>query len=178
MRHSLPDAILAEGRYLRFVRAKGWEYVDRSSPVEAAFIGAITDDGKLLVTEEFRIPVNSKVIGCPAGLIGDLGDINESIESGVERELEEETGYTAKKITLLTRGPTSPGMSTEVIHVVLAEGLTKVSRGGGVGDEDIQLHEVPLTEIDGWLEDRVREGKLIDPKVYTVLYFVGRRGSR
>lgn len=174
MPHSLPDAVLGEGKYLRLVRRDGWEHVERTHPVGAAFIGAITDDGKILLTREFRVPLRCEVIGCPAGLIGDSGDPLEALQVGVIRELEEEAGYTAKSVRLLTRGPTSPGQSTEVMDIVLAEGLTRVGAGGGVHDERISIVEVPLSEVDGWLEECVKQGELIDPKVYTVLYFLGR----
>jgi ADP-ribose pyrophosphatase len=152
MPKSLPDATLAEGRYLRLVRRNG--------------------------TEEYRVPLGKFVIGCPAGLIGDLEDETESLEAAVVRELEEEAGYTASKVTSLTHGPTSAGQSNEVIWIVLAEGLKKIGKGGGVGGEQIHLHEVPLKEIDSWLEDRVAKGELIDPKVYTVLYFVRHKEKK
>jgi len=50
--------------------------------------------------------------------------------------------------------------------------LKKVGKGGGVGDEQINVREVPLTEVHDWLDAQHKQGRLIDPKVYTVLYFV------
>lgn len=175
MAHPLPDSILGEGKYLRLVRRNGWEHVERTHPVGAAFIGAVTDEGKILLTREFRVPLQCEVIGCPAGLIGDSGDPQEAMQTGVIRELEEEAGYTATNVRLVTRGPTSPGLSTEVIDIVLAEGLTRVGNGGGIHDEQISIVEVPLTEVDEWLEAQVKKGELIDPKVYAVLYYL-RKG--
>jgi ADP-ribose pyrophosphatase len=168
------DSILAEGKYLRLVRKRGWEYAERTQPVGAAFIGAITDDGKILLTREYRVPVDAVVVGCPAGLIGDTTDPQEAIEAGVIRELEEETGYTASKVTVLSWGPTSPGMTTELIHLVLAEGLKRSSTGGGIAGEKIDVYEVPLDEVDTWLATAVQRGEQIDPKVYSILYFVQR----
>jgi ADP-ribose pyrophosphatase len=170
--------VLATGRFLRLVRRGRWEYVERSRPVGAAFIGAVTQDGRLLVTEEFRIPVNAWVIGCPAGLVGDLDEsAGEGIVEAVGRELVEEAGYEPTTVRVLTAGPTSPGQNAEVITIVLAEGLRRVGPGGGTPEEQIRCHEVPLGEIDVWLAEREREGRLIDPKVYSVLYFIRCRSG-
>ncbi len=163
---------LGEGRFLRLVRRNNWEFVERSRPVRAAFIGAVTPGGGLLLTEEFRVPVNAWVIGCPAGLIGDGDDGDEAVEAGVRRELIEEAGYEAGRVRLLTRGPTSAGQCDEVIEIALADDLRKVGDGGGVEGEQIRIVEVPLVEVDAWLASRAAAGRLIDPKVYTVLYFV------
>ncbi len=166
-----PD-VLGQGRFLRLVRRNGWEFVERTVRVRSAFIGAVTDDGRLLTTEEYREPVACPVIGCPAGLIGDGDAAGESLEAGVLRELEEETGYRARRVTLLCQGPTSPGQTDEVIAIVLAEGLTRVGPGGGLAGERIAIQEIPLADIDAWLRAKVRGGALVDPKVYTVLYFL------
>jgi len=171
-----PD-VLGQGRFLRLVRRNGWEFVERTKRVRSAFIGAVTEDGCLLVTEEYREPVSCSVLGCPAGLIGDGEAADESLQDGVVRELEEETGYTAKRVNVLCEGPTSPGQTDEVITIVLADGLTKVGHGGGLPGEKITYQEIPLVEIDSWLLAKVRSGTLIDPKVYTVLYFLQRRSQ-
>jgi len=165
--------VLAEGKHLRLVREGRWEFVTRTKPVGAAFIGAITQDGCFLITDEYRIPLAASVIGCPAGLIGDLQDqANENVIEAVKRELIEEAGYEAGHVEVLTRGPTSAGQIDEVMTIVLATNLKKVGTGGGVGDEQIAVHEVPLTEIHDWLDAKHKQGRWIDPKVYTVLYFV------
>jgi ADP-ribose pyrophosphatase len=171
--------VLGAGRFLRLVRRGRWEFVERTKPVGAAFIGAVTTDGKLLVTEEFRVPVNAWVIGCPAGLVGDVqGAEAEQLAEAVARELREEVGYDAGSVQLMTAGPTSPGQNTEVIAIVLATDLRKIGAGGGEGGEQINLHEIPLTEIDAWLVEKERQGRLIDPKVYTVLYFIRFRATQ
>jgi ADP-ribose pyrophosphatase len=170
--------VIGTGLFLRLVRKSGWEYVERTRPVGSAFIGAITVDGRLIVTEEYRVPMGRWVIGCPAGLVGDLeGSESEQLADAVGRELVEEVGYQPGMVRLLTAGPTSPGQNAEVIAIVLADGLRRVGPGGGTAREQIRFHEVPLAEIDGWLSDREREGRLIDPKVYSVLYFIRCRSA-
>jgi ADP-ribose pyrophosphatase len=159
------EETLGQGKFLRLVRRDGWEYVERTRPVRSVFIVAVTPQGRLLLTREDRIPVGRTVVGCPAGLVGDvLGEESETLEAGVRRELLEETGFEA-------------AMNGEVIAIMLAEGLRRVAPGGGVEGESIVVHEVPLDHVDAWLRRCVADGLLIDPKVYAGLYFLGRRGT-
>jgi ADP-ribose diphosphatase len=174
-----PDDIvmLGEGRFLSLIRRDGWEYVVRARPVRSVFIAAVTDEGRLLLTLEHRIPLGRAAIGFPAGLVGDLvGEESEAIEAAVRRELVEEAGYEASRVEFLSQGPTSPGMTDEVIVLALATGLRKVGAGGGLEGESIALHEVPLGEVDAWLETLVAEGVLVDAKVLACLYYMSRSG--
>ena len=43
---------------------------------------------------------------------------------------------------------------------------------GGDSKETITVHEVPLAEIDGYLEQRIQAGTLLDGRVYAALYFL------
>src|SRR3954452_4774919 len=99
--------VLGQGRFLRLVRRGGWEFVERTRPVGAAFIAAVTAEGGLLFTREYRVPVGATVIGFPAGFVGgSAGHEGEPLEVAVRRELIEETGYEAAEVAFLTRGPT------------------------------------------------------------------------
>jgi ADP-ribose pyrophosphatase len=170
--------VLGEGRFLRLVRRQGWEYVVRTRPVRSVFIAAVTDEGRLLFTLEHRISLGRAVVGFPAGLVGDLaGEESETMEDAVRRELAEEAGYEPRSVWFLSEGPTSPGMTDEVIALALATGLRKVGEGGGVGGESIVVHEVPLGEVAAWLDARVAEGALIDAKVFGCLYYLARSGE-
>ena len=91
------------------------------------------------------------------------------------RELEEETGYRAGYMEALTHGPASSGLTSETVTFFLATKLSRVGKGVGVAHEDITLHEVPLSEVHGWLDLKAKAGVLIDPKVCVSLYFIGRR---
>ena len=70
------------------------------------------------------------------------------------------------------QGPSSAGMSNEIIAFARASGLTRVGPGGGDDSEDIIVHEVPRTEAAAWLCQKAAEGYAIDPKLYAGLYFV------
>jgi ADP-ribose pyrophosphatase len=175
MSNKLDPEVIGEGKHLRLVRRDGWEYVERTSPIRAVFIAAITDEGELILIVEQRVPVNAGVVGFPAGLVGDIdGEEGESYEEATRRELVEEAGYHPESVQFLTKGPTSAGITDEVIAIMLATGLRQVGAGGGIGRESIAVHKVPLVEADAWLKARVAEGTLVDPKVYTGLYFIER----
>lgn len=171
--------ILHEGRFLRLVKHGHWEYAERSSAQGAVVIVAITDDRRLLFTEQHRVPMGQAVIELPAGLVGDIpGEENEAWAEAARRELLEETGYAARGIRFLAHGPVSAGFGTETVSFFLAKGIRRIHRGGGVDGEDIRVHEVPLDRADGWLRKQVRNGLLVDPKVYAGLYFAERAARR
>lgn len=167
--------ILAEGKFLRLVKEGAWEYAERKLASGAVIIVAVTDAGKLLLTEQFRIPVGKRVLELPAGLAGDthLGpDEDGALAAG--RELEEETGYRAKRMTFLTGGPVSAGFGSEMVSYYRATGLTKVGSGGGIDGEEIRIHEIRVDRVCAWLRKKEREGLLIDAKIFAGLYFAGQ----
>jgi ADP-ribose pyrophosphatase len=166
---------LHTGQFLALIREGHWEYVNRTNATGAAIIVAVTDDQKLLLVEQYRIPLHSRTMELPAGIIGDEpGNGDEGHAEAARRELAEETGYEARHIDALTHGPASSGVTSETVTMFLASGLRRVGSGGGVAHEDITVHEVPLTQIHEWLEGRAKSGVLIDPKVYAGLYFILR----
>jgi len=69
-------------------------------------------------------------------------------------------------------GPTSAGLTSELIRLVQATGLRKVGEATGDGEEKITVHLVKVPEVRAWLSERVRRGMLVDPKVYAGLWFV------
>ena len=167
---------LHTGKFLALVKEGRWEYVDRLGATGAAIVVAVTNERKLLLVEQYRIPVHARTIELPAGIIGDdPGGSDECSTDAAKRELLEETGYAAERIETLTTGPASSGLTSEVVTLLLASGLKRVHAGGGVGHENITVHEVPLSEVHDWLAAKASEGLLIEPKVYAGLYFIGRR---
>ena len=164
---------LAEGKFLRLVRMNGWEFVERSNCRAVVAVLPITDDGKAVLIEQYRTPFGRDVVELPAGLVGDQpGEEDEQIEIAGAREMFEETGYEAGELRFLTKGPSSAGMTTEMIHFFLATKIKKTGEGGGLQNERIRMHEVPLTEVKVWLQKKVSQGTLVDPKIFTALYFL------
>jgi len=69
-------------------------------------------------------------------------------------------------------GPTSAGMSNEILAFVRARGLERVEEGGGDETEDITLHEVPRSEAAAWLVEKIHAGYSIDPKMFAGLFML------
>ena len=172
---NLEKETLFTGRFLSLTREGHWEYAGRVNATGAAIIVAVTDANKLLLVEQYRIPCHTRTIELPAGITGDTPEADrESHSEAARRELLEETGYDAARIEPLTTGPASSGLASEIVTLFRASELRKTGKGGGVGHEDIVVHEVPVSEVDAWLEEKARSGVLIDPKIYAGLYFLAR----
>lgn len=163
---------LASGKYLVLVRDGRWEFVRRTNTTGVVAIIAVTDDGRIVLTEQHRAAVRCPVIELPAGLAGDVpGEEDEALRVAAERELLEETGYQAAKWTQVAHGPPSAGMSDECVAIFLAEGLQKVAPGGGDDTEAITVHEIAIELAPAWLKSMEAQGRLVDPKVFAGLYF-------
>ena len=174
MRHLTPTTLHAS-QFLALIREGHWEYVDRVNATGAAIILAVTNEQKILLVEQYRIPVHARTIELPAGIIGDEpGGANESHAAAARRELLEETGFEAEHIEPVTTGAACSGITSERVTLFRATGLHRAGKGGGVAHEDIVVHEVPLVEAVAWLETKARTGVLIDPKVYAGLFFVAQ----
>jgi ADP-ribose pyrophosphatase len=163
---------LFNGRWLRLMRRGRWEFAERMNPGGGVIIIALTPEDRILFVEQWREAVRSKTIEMPAGLVGDLGDVSESATAAAARELTEETGYRADRVELLMAGPSSAGMSNEMIAFVRAYDLVREHSGGGDHTEDIVVHEIPRAEAAAWLVQKSREGYSIDPKLFAGLYFL------
>lgn len=166
------DITRYKGRYLSLIERDGWEFTRRSNAHGVVALVAVTDAGEIVLVEQYRKPVEAQVIELPAGLAGDLTDPDEPILQAAARELEEETGFVAGQMELLMDCPGSAGMSDEMISFVMADDLRRAGPGGGDASESIDVHLVPLAEADEWLSRQQAEGKHLDPKIYTALYWL------
>lgn len=163
--------VLGEGKFLRLIRENKWEWVQRTKASGVVYIAAMTHAKKVILIEQFRPPLNAKVIELPAGLAGDGEDV-ESLALAAQRELLEETGYECKTLTEMGTGPSSAGLTSETVTLFVGKGAKRVSAGGGVEGEDIKVHLIYLADVRRWLAERAAQGVLIDPKVYAGLWFL------
>ncbi|MFN3395861.1 MAG: NUDIX hydrolase [Thermodesulfovibrionales bacterium] len=161
---------LWEGKFLRAVslrykdssgKLRDWEAVERVNCKGIVAVVPITNDGCVLLIRQFRPPVNGYVIEFPAG----LNDRDEDLDVVAKRELLEETGYQAKEITFLGRGPLSSGSSVEVLTVYLAKGLEFVGVSERDETEEIEVIKVPLNSVEDRLKELEDRGNLIDLKI-------------
>lgn len=164
--------ILAEGRFVRLVRRKGWEYAERTGALSGiVVIVSATSDGRAVLVSQWREPVGATVVEWPAGLAGDVpGTEGEPLEAAARRELLEETGFEASEMRRLWSGPPSAGISDEVVTFFEARGLSKSAAGGGVDGEKICVHLVPLASAESWLAEAEQKGWMVDPKVWAGIY--------
>jgi ADP-ribose pyrophosphatase len=162
---------LFETRWLALYRIGRWDFVRRPQSENCVGILAITPENEIILVEQFRIPMQRRVIEVPAGIVGDEPEhLGESLAATAARELLEETGYRAGTVTPLIASPTSAGMSSEFVHLFQATDLVREHAGGGVAGEDILVHHVPIPELRGWLAAREAEGMLVDFKIHAALW--------
>lgn len=164
---------LYAGRFLRLCRRNGWEYAERTNPQGAVVIVAVTPADTVLMVEQYRIPIQSRTLEFPAGLVGDESAFaDESWRESAHRELLEETGWAADRIDSIMSGPSSAGMTTEMMHFVRATGLKQINAGGGDPSENIVVHEVPRATVSAFVAAKMAAGYAVDPKVYAGIHFL------
>jgi ADP-ribose pyrophosphatase len=166
--------LLYQGRFLEMVKIDRWEFVQRCNTTGVVAIVPITADDEIILVEQFRPPVNDRVIEIPAGMAGDIpGEENEGLVVAAQRELSEETGYDAGVWKELGTGPSSAGLTNELLTFFSATQLQKTGSGGGDGSEEIEVHVVPLNELREWLNQQQENGRIIDPKIAAGLWMAG-----
>ena len=157
-----------QGKYISALKRGRWEFVSRTGSTNAVVILA-EHDGKVILIEQYRVPVGRRCVELPAGLVGDE-DKNATVEGTAVKELDEETGFTADRIERLGEFQSSPGMVAESFTLVRAHRVRKVGEGGGTENEDITVHLVPRAEIPAFVEQRRAAGCAVDVKL---LLFMG-----
>ena len=121
----------------------------------------ILDDGRLVLIENNRPTVGETLLELPAGTM----EWDEDPEDTAARELAEETGFRAKKFTLIHEFYSAPGISDELMYLYLAHGLTPGNHAREAV-EDIENRIATKQEIKQWME----EGKIRDGKTLIGLY--------
>lgn len=165
---------LHQTRWLTLQRIGHWDFVRRPDSDACVAILAVTPERELVLVEQFRIPVQQRVVELPAGIVGDEEQHRgEPLEQTAGRELLEETGFRAGAIRLLAKSPTSAGLTAEFIHFFHASQLVREHAGGGVEGEDIEVHLVPLGRLGEWLAGRARQGVAVDHKIHAALSLAG-----
>jgi ADP-ribose pyrophosphatase len=119
-------------------------------------------DGRILLISQYRYAAQQQMWELVAG----HKEPTEDFETGAQRELEEEAGYTAKKLTKLLEFYPSPGFLSEIMAVYVAEGLTKV-KARPEADEKISSKIVKLSQVEEW----IRKGKILDAKTISGVLF-------
>lgn len=134
--------------------------------VGAVGVIPVTEDGKVIIERQFRYPLDRVITEIPAGKLDGFG---EDRLSAAKRELEEETGYTAKEWTCIGDYYPTPAYCDERITLYLARGL-ELGRRHLDEDEFLNFEAVPLASL---VAD-VMEGRITDGKTQVALLKAAR----
>jgi ADP-ribose pyrophosphatase len=168
-----------QGKYLRSVlitysqrggsgeaeKVRQWEAVERVGCDCIVGLVPFTEDGAVILIRQFRPPLNCFVVELPAGLC----EPGEQPEDAAQRELTEETGYSAGELHFLAKGPLSSGISSEMLTVYLAGKLSYIGIGERDETEEIEVLKIRLADIDQELGRRQSKGDCIDLKIYGLI---------
>lgn len=130
----------------------------------AALIVPFLDKDKIIILKQFRPVVKSFLYELPAGTCSE----GETFLSCAKREIVEETGYSAKRFSLLGKIYPVPGYSTEVIYIFKAQDLIKKACSHE-HDEFIQ----PLIMNKAKVRKFFKSGKIVDAKTISALALCG-----
>ena len=135
------------------------EYLEH--PGAVAVLAFVSKD-KVVLVRQYRYPVGEVTYELPAGKI----DAGEDPLNCVQRELREETGYTAKKVKkMLSFWPTA-AFSNEVIHLYQAQCATQHASSPD-DDEFLEAVTIPFSTVLKW----VQQGKIRDSKTIIAVLF-------
>lgn len=167
--HDAPLETVWQGKYISALKRGRWEYVSRTGCTNAVVVLA-EHDGKVILIEQYRVPVGGRCLELPAGLVGDE-DEHATVEDTAIKELEEETGFTCDRVERLGEFHSSPGMVAESFTLVRAHGVRKIGEGGGNHDEDITVFLIPRSEIPDFVASRRTAGSAVDVKLLIFMNF-------
>jgi ADP-ribose pyrophosphatase len=123
----------------------------------ASAVVPLLDDGNVVLVYQYRYAAGGFIYEIPAGKL----DHGEDPLKCAKRELEEETGYTAKKYDPLVSFLTTPGFCDEIIHIFLARSLTPGSQHLEP-NEVLEIRQVNLKKALQMIENgQIKDGKTI-----------------
>jgi len=123
----------------------------------AVLIVPLLNDKTLLMIREYAAGLDGYHLACPKGAV----DPGEELLAAANRELQEEVGYAARKLTFLKKLHLSPSYMEHGINVIIAQDLYP-SRLEGDEPEPIEVEEVPFTNLSELcMRDDVSEGRTI-----------------
>jgi ADP-ribose pyrophosphatase len=119
-----------------------WPYIYVVSPMDAVAVVALADEGRLVLTRQYRHPVGEIIYDLPAGRM----DESEEPLVAAQRELEEETGFKAGRWESLGRYNPYPGSMRAATNLFFATDLTAGEQRLDPGEE-LETLLVPVEEV-------------------------------
>jgi ADP-ribose pyrophosphatase len=114
----------------------------------------LTEDGKVILERQYRHALGEVCIEIPGGCVDDT---DKNLEEAIARELLEETGYHFSSYEYLGKISANPSTNTNLMHMFLATGGSKVSSQQLDANEEIQVMLVSIDELKAML----RENKIV-----------------
>jgi len=131
----------------------------------AVSIVPVLDDGRVVLVNQFRAPINRITLEIPAGKL----EPGEAPEKCATRELAEETGFSAGKLEHKGTFFTTPGFSDEIMYLFIASDL-KPAHSSPDCDEFLAVKRVRLED----LLEMAEQGEIIDAKTLVGIYTAAR----
>ena len=169
--HTLESRLAYQGQFLRVyedtVRCPDGHVAPREylRHPGAVMVVPVLDDARLVLERQYRYPLRASFIEFPAGKI----DPGEDILACAQRELREETGYTASEWTYLGGFHNAVGYCDEKIEVYLARGLQHEGAASDDG-EVLEIFTATLDEVLAW----IAEARVTDVKTIIGAYWLQR----
>jgi 8-oxo-dGTP pyrophosphatase MutT (NUDIX family) len=101
---------------------------------------ALTPENEIILVEQYRAGIDRLTLELPGGMV----DAGESAEEAAKREMLEETGYSSENWSYLGKVSSNPAILSNYTHLYLAEASEKTAQQHTEGNEDIEVHTLPL----------------------------------
>ena len=122
----------------------------------------LTGDGKVVMVRQYRHGTGELTLEIPGGLV----ESSDTPETAAMRELLEETGYTAKKVTSLGNVQPNPAIQNNRCYSFVSENVRFTKKQSLDEKEDIEVVLKPLSEIPG----AIRSGEINHALVLAAFY--------
>ncbi|MBW4593436.1 MAG: NUDIX hydrolase [Brasilonema angustatum HA4187-MV1] len=120
---------------------------------EITLILPITSTKEIVFVRQYRHAVGEFLLELPAGL---FNPAQESAEAAAIREMQEETGYIAQKVTKIATLYDNPSKDTNKIHLFLAENVIKSGEQKLDITEEIEVVLIPVESV----REKILQGEI------------------
>ena len=188
MNISFKSSVLFDTKFLQLKQTsspdgKGdWVYAHRPNAKDVVVIVPVIHNKNgasviFLETERPPLKAENKAQRCielPAGLVGDENS-KETVKDALAKELLEETGYEADKITIQSKNiASSPGCVSETSTIAIADINKDKIKQPPITDNGIikNIHKVPVKNLTQWIKEQEDKGKAISAQALSGLFFL------
>lgn len=141
-----------------------WEVLAKKP---AVVVLPITQEGEMILIDQFRYPLMDWELECPAETMDQIGD---TPEIAAIRALQEEIGYRCRQLIQVATYASSGGTMDELAYGFIATDCVPLDSGHNRStDEIIRVNHVPISEVENFLASRVWDGQILNPKMDSLI---------